>query len=118
MPISKSSSTRSTLIGFLECRIGDRRVLRLIRNWLEAGVSEDGEVTEASVSTPQGAVLSPLLSNVYLHYVFDLWTQWWRESRLDMGEDAAVRPQAPSPTHIIHPYPEQRFRARLKAGSV
>jgi group II intron reverse transcriptase/maturase len=78
------------MIWFLERRIGDRRVLRLIRNWLEAGVSEDGEVTEASVGTPQGAVISPLLSNVYLHYVFDLWIQWWRESRC-RGEMVVVR---------------------------
>lgn len=69
------------MIGLLERRVGDRRVLRLIRNWLEAGVSEDGRVTESSVGTPQGAVISPLLSNVFLHYVFDLWIQWWRESR-------------------------------------
>jgi RNA-directed DNA polymerase len=68
------------MIECLEHRIGDRRILRLIRNWLEAGVSEDGRVTEASVGTPQGAVISPLLSNVYLHYVFDLWIQWWRKS--------------------------------------
>ena len=78
------------MIGFLERRIGDRRVLRLIRNWLEAGISEDGEVTEASVGTPQGAVISPLLSNVYLHYVFDLWIKSWRESRC-CGEVIVVR---------------------------
>jgi RNA-directed DNA polymerase len=78
------------MIGFLERRIGDRRVLRLIRNWLEAGVSEDGQVTKASVGTPQGAVISPLLSNVYLHYVFDLWIQWWRGRRCH-GDMVVVR---------------------------
>ncbi len=67
------------LIKFLEHRIGDRRILRLIRKWLRAGVSEDGEWSKATIGTPQGAVISPLLSNVYLHYVFDLWIEWWRK---------------------------------------
>ncbi|GEM_PF-2684055 len=65
---------------FLERRIGDPRILRLIRKWLRAGVSEDGEWSPNTVGTPQGAVASPLLANVYLHYVFDLWIQWWRKS--------------------------------------
>jgi group II intron reverse transcriptase/maturase len=78
------------MIAFLEHRVGDSRVLRLIRNWLEAGISEDGEVTKASVGTPQGAVISPILSNVYLHYVFDLWIKWWRENRCH-GEVIVVR---------------------------
>jgi group II intron reverse transcriptase/maturase len=67
------------LIKFLEHRIGDKRLLRLIRKWLTAGVSEDGEWSETSVGTPQGAVISPLLANVFLHYVFDLWIEWWRQ---------------------------------------
>ncbi len=69
------------LIKFLEHRIGDRRILRLIGKWLRAGVSEDGEWSQTSVGAPQGAVISPLLSNVYLHYVLDLWIEWWREQR-------------------------------------
>jgi len=68
------------LIKFLERRIGDPRILRLIRKWLRAGVSEDGEWSKTTVGTPQGAVISPLLANVYLHYVLDLWNQWWRKS--------------------------------------
>ena len=67
------------LIKFLEHRIGDPRILRLIRKWLRAGVSEDGEWSQTKLGTPQGAVISPLLANVYLHYVFDLWIQWWRK---------------------------------------
>jgi group II intron reverse transcriptase/maturase len=69
------------LMKFLEHRIADRRVLRLVRKWLRAGVSEDGEWSKTDVGTPQGAVLSPLLANVYLHYVFDLWAKHWRTHR-------------------------------------
>jgi group II intron reverse transcriptase/maturase len=67
------------LIRFVEHRIGDRRVIRLIRKWLKAGVTEDGKTTPTTVGTPQGAVISPLLTNTYLHYVFDLWAQQWRQ---------------------------------------
>lgn len=67
------------LIRFVEHRIGDRRVVRLIRKWLKVGVMEDGEVRPGKVGTPQGAVISPLLANIYLHYVFDLWALQWRK---------------------------------------
>ena len=53
--------------------MADRRILRLIQKWLKAGVSEDGQWSETNLGTPQGAVVSPLLANVYLHYDFDLW---------------------------------------------
>src|SRR5574337_108799 len=66
------------LIRFLGHRIGDERVIRLVRKWLKAGVLEDGEWSVSEAGTPQGAVASPLLANVYLHYVFDLWAQQWR----------------------------------------
>ena len=69
----------SWLIEFLEHRIGDRRILRLIRKWLHAGVIEEGEWSKTTEGSPQGSVISPLLSNVYLHYVFDLWIEWWRK---------------------------------------
>ena len=58
---------------FIEHRVADRRILRLIQKWLKAGVSEDGQWSETKLGTPQGAVVSPLLANVYLHHVFDLW---------------------------------------------
>lgn len=67
------------LLKFVEHRISDNRILRLIRKWLRAGVSEDGEWSETTVGTPQGAVISPLLANVYLHYVLDLWIDHWRK---------------------------------------
>jgi len=66
------------LVRFVEHRIGDERVIRLIRKWLQAGVMEDGVVTPTVVGTPQGAVVSPLMANIYLHYVFDLWANRWR----------------------------------------
>ncbi len=63
---------------FIEHRVADRRILRLIRKWLKAGVSEDGQWSETDKGTPQGAVVSPLIANVYLHYLFDLWADVWR----------------------------------------
>jgi RNA-directed DNA polymerase len=66
------------LIRFLEHRIGDKRIIRLIRKWLKAGVLEDGQLTVSETGTGQGSVISPLLANVYLHYVFDLWAERWR----------------------------------------
>ena len=69
---------REWMLRFLEHRIGDKRVLRLIRKWLNAGIIEDGNWSDEGKGTPQGASLSPLLANVYLHYVFDLWAKAWR----------------------------------------
>lgn len=69
------------LIRFLKHRIGDDRVIRMIRKWLKAGVMDGSDVREATQGTPQGAVISPLLANIYLHYVFDLWVQRWRKKR-------------------------------------
>jgi RNA-directed DNA polymerase len=66
------------LMKFLEHRIADKRVLRLIGKWLAAGVIENGEWSKTPVGSPQGASASPLLANVYLHYVLDLWVTWWR----------------------------------------
>jgi RNA-directed DNA polymerase len=69
------------LIRFVEHRIGDRRIIRLIRRWLKAGVLEDGVVTTSEQGTGQGAVISPLLANIYLHYVLDLWAESWRQHK-------------------------------------
>src|SRR3989442_383630 len=67
------------MMKFIEHRVADRRILRLIQKWMKAGVSEDGQWSEAKLGTPQGAVVSPLIANVYLHYVFDLWADIWRK---------------------------------------
>ncbi len=67
------------LMKFIEHRVGDRRVLRLIRKWLRAGVSDEGQWSKTVVGTPQGSVISPFLANVYLHYVLDLWVTHWRK---------------------------------------
>jgi len=78
------------LVKFVEHRIADRRILRLIQKWLKAGVSEQGEWKETKLGTPQGAVASPLLANVYLHYVFDLWVNQWRR-KWAQGDMIVVR---------------------------
>jgi group II intron reverse transcriptase/maturase len=74
------SVSQDWLVRFLEHRIGDKRIIRLVRKWLKAGVLEDGEWSVSETGTPQGAVASPLLTNVYLHYVFDLWAERWRRN--------------------------------------
>ncbi|MGB6438462.1 MAG: reverse transcriptase domain-containing protein, partial [Methyloceanibacter sp.] len=72
------SVSKDWLVRFVEHRIGDRRIIRLIQKWLKAGVLENGVVTVSEKGTGQGSVISPLLANVYLHYVFDLWAERWR----------------------------------------
>jgi group II intron reverse transcriptase/maturase len=79
------------LVKFVEHRVADRRIIRLIQKWVKAGVSEEGEWTETKVGTPQGAVVSPLLANIYLHYVFDLWVNQWRRKMAQAGDMIVVR---------------------------
>ena len=78
------------LVKFIEHRIADRRVVRLIQKWLNAGVLEDGMRTRSEEGTPQGGSVSPLLANVYLHYAFDLWAQQWRRTQA-RGDVIVVR---------------------------
>jgi group II intron reverse transcriptase/maturase len=75
---------------FIEHRIGDSRMVRLLMKWVKAGVLEEGELHEREEGTPQGAIISPLLANLYLHYVFDLWVQKWRKQP-GRGEVYVVR---------------------------
>lgn len=78
------------MLKFLEHRIADQRILRLVKKWLKAGVSEEGEWSQTRIGTPQGAVVSPILANIYLHYVLDLWIQHWRKKEA-RGEVIIVR---------------------------
>jgi RNA-directed DNA polymerase len=78
------------LTRFLEHRIGDRRIIRLIQKWLKAGVLEDGIVSASDRGTGQGSVISPLLANIYLHYVLDLWAARWRRREAN-GDMIIVR---------------------------
>jgi RNA-directed DNA polymerase len=84
------SLSQSWLVKFLEHRIGDRRVVRLIQKWLGAGVLEEGKLTVSEEGTPQGGSASPLLANVYLHYVLDQWIQRWQR-KIARGEMVVVR---------------------------
>src|SRR5215813_12781864 len=82
--------SQNWLVRFVEHRIGDPRIIRLVQKWLKAGVLEDGIVTVSDKGTGQGSVISPLLANVYLHYVFDLWAERWRR-REATGDMIIVR---------------------------
>ncbi|MER9651864.1 group II intron reverse transcriptase/maturase [Mesorhizobium sp. M0199] len=84
------SVSQDWLVRFVEHRIGDKRIIRLIRKWLKAGILEDGIVTVDDRGTGQGSVISPLLANIYLHYVFDLWVNRWRR-REATGDMIIVR---------------------------
>ena len=81
---------RDWLVKFLEHRIGDKRIVRLIQKWLNAGIIEGTDWSDTGKGTPQGAVLSPLLANVFLHYVFDLWINQWRKRHV-RGDKIIVR---------------------------
>ena len=78
------------MLRFVQHRVADRRILRLIQKWLKAGVLEEGNWSETERGTPQGAVISPLLANIYLHYVFDLWVNRWRKQQA-YGDVVVVR---------------------------
>ena len=84
------SVSQDWLVRFVEHRVGDPRIIRLIRKWLKAGVLEDEVVTTSEQGTGQGSVISPLLANIYLHYVFDLWAARWRR-REATGDMVIVR---------------------------
>jgi RNA-directed DNA polymerase len=101
------------MIRFLQHRIADQRVLRLIRKWLRAGVSEDGTWSATMVGTPQGAVISPLLANVYLHYVLDLWAQQWR-NRHARGDVIIVRYADDFVLGFQHRHEAERFLNDLR----
>ncbi|WP_228712310.1 group II intron reverse transcriptase/maturase [Klebsiella pneumoniae] len=101
------------LIRFTEHRIGDRRVIRLIRKWLTAGTSEEGQWRATEEGTPQGAVISPLLANIYLHYVFDLWAHQWRR-RYATGNVVMVRYADDIVIGFDKRYDARRFRIAMQ----
>ncbi len=101
------------LVKFIEHRIADKRVVRLIQKWLTVGVLEDGEVTYDEAGAPQGASASPLLSNVYLHYVYDLWVQQWRQKQA-RGEVIVVRFADDTVVGFQHKADAERFLKELK----
>jgi RNA-directed DNA polymerase len=108
-----TSLDQSWLVRFLEHRIADKRVLRLIQKWLKAGVIEDGEWSKTDQGTAQGASISPLLSNVYLHYVFDLWADQWRR-RHARGDVILVRFADDYKAGFEHRGDAERFLADLR----
>ena len=100
------------LVKFVEHRIGDRRIVRLIQKWLKAGVLEEGKRIQKEVGTVQGGSISPLLANIYLHYVFDLWVQQWRKKQAQ-GEVIAVRYCDDFIVGFQHRHEAERFLADL-----
>jgi RNA-directed DNA polymerase len=104
---------QSWLRRFLEHRIADQRVLRLIDKWLAAGVIEDEQWSASEEGCPQGASISPLLANLYLHHVFDLWAGWWRR-RWAHGDVIIVRFADDFIVGFEHEQDARRFLAELR----
>jgi group II intron reverse transcriptase/maturase len=101
------------LVQFIEHRVADRRMVRLIQKWLAAGVLEDGKRTQSEVGTVQGGSISPLLANIYLHYVFDLWVQRWRAPRA-CGDVVVVRFADDFVVGFQHRFEAERFLIELR----
>ncbi len=101
------------LVKFIEHRIADRRVVRLIQKWLNAGVLEEGKRTQSEIGTVQGESISPLLANIYLHYVFDLWVQQWRKRQAN-GDLIVVRFADDFVVGFEHRREAERFLAELR----
>ena len=101
------------VVRFLEHRIGDKRIIRLVQKWLRSGILEDGIVTTEEKGTGQGSVISPLLSNIYLHYVFDLWAERWRR-REATGDMIMVRYADDTVVGFQHENDARRFRDAMR----
>ena len=107
------SMSHEWLIRFVEHRIGDPRIIRLMRKWLKAGVVVEGEWAATEIGSPQGAVISPTLANIYLHYCFDLWAEQWRH-RQAQGQVLYVRFADDIVAGFEHEEDAQRFLADLR----
>jgi len=107
--------SKEWVVRFVEHRIGDRRIIRLIQKWLKAGVLEDGAVTVSDKGTGQGSVISPLLANVYLHYVFDLWAERWRRHEAT-GDMIIVRFADDIVVGFEHEADARRFWEAMRKG--
>ena len=101
------------MLKFLQHRIADKRLLRLITKWLKAGIIEDGKRIASERGTPQGAVISPLLANIYLHYVFDTWAQHWRKHQAG-GDIILIRYADDSVIGFQYENEAKRFLAALR----
>jgi RNA-directed DNA polymerase len=101
------------LVKFVEHRVADRRVVRLIQKWLTAGVLEEGKRVRSEVGTVQGGSISPLLANIYLHYVFDLWAQRWRKTQA-RGDVVVVRFADDFVAGFEHREEAEQFLAELR----
>jgi RNA-directed DNA polymerase len=101
------------LVKFVEHRVADRRVVRLIQKWLKAGVLEEGKRVQSEIGTVQGGSISPLLSNIYLHYVLDLWVRRWRQKQAH-GEVIFVRFADDFVAGFQHRYEAEQFLAELR----
>lgn len=107
------SMSHEWLVRFVEHRIGDPRVIRLIRKWLKAGVMDGAEWTSSEIGSPQGSVISPLLANIYLHYSFDLWADQWRR-RHARGNVVYVRYADDSVAGFEYEHDAKRFLEDLR----
>lgn len=101
------------LIKFVEHRIGDQRIVRLIQKWLKAGVMEEGQWSETKEGSPQGSVISPILANLYLHHVLDLWVKAWRKKRAH-GDVMIVRYADDAVLGFEHREEAERFLEQLR----
>jgi group II intron reverse transcriptase/maturase len=108
------SVSQEWLVRFVEHRVGDKRIVRLIRKWLKAGILEDGTVTVSDRGTGQGSVISPLLANIYLHYVLDLWAERWRRHEAT-GDMVIVRYADDVVAGFEHEADASRFLAAMRA---
>jgi Reverse transcriptase (RNA-dependent DNA polymerase) len=108
------SVSQEWLVRFVEHRIAGKRIVRLIQKWLRAGILEDGAVTVSDRGTGQGSVISPLLANIYLHYVFDLWAERWRRHEAT-GDMIVVRYADDLVLGFQHECDARRFLDALRA---